>query len=315
MDTTTQTDPAQSGDQGQSQGTPADTGLNTAMDNWGTGDGQQAAPETQQQTSTPAQTSAPATPATPATPAQAATPATPSAAPAVTGDAIKAAIDATAQAMLRQNAALRQTPNAPAKEMTDDEFNAHYGIPKVDIARLERLFDKDPAKGAAALEEIMAQNRTASLKMAKDLIDLQIGQRMEAFQPRVSAMEKFIQEQTEAKATDRFYTAFPDLKPEQDMVNEILAAVHARRKTGELKFTDEAQAFKFVADATNQRISTMRSKYGASTPNGQPSGQQTPPTGGRQMASATSAARPGGQTSRPATDLDKVMSAWDQQPD
>ncbi len=191
MDTNTQTGTPSGGDQGQSQPTP-DTGLNTAMDTWSAGDGQQqvAVPDGQQQVAAPAgQTATPAQPAAPVVPV------TPSATP-VTGDAIKAAIDATAQAMLRQTAALRQTPTAPAKEMTDDEFNAHYGIPKVDVARLERLFDKDPAKGAAALEEILTANRTASLKMAKDLIELQIGQRMQSFQPKISAMEKFVSNKT-----------------------------------------------------------------------------------------------------------------------
>ncbi len=99
------------------------------------------------------------------------------------------------------------------------------------------------------------------------------------------------------------------------MVGEILNAVNARVKTGELRFADENQAFQFVADATKKRIETMRSKYGATTPDGRPGGQQTQQTGGRQMASATSSARPGGQTSKPASEIEKVMAGWDQAPD
>lgn len=323
MSTNVTTAPAQGAEQGQSQGNVNDNGLGSAMDSWGENNPTITTPaETPSTTPPPAQQqSQPTTPTTPAQ--QQGAPVTPTAptTPAATDSAamIRAAVDATAQAMLKQTAAQQRSVATPPKEMTDAEFNAHYGIPTVDGPALERLFDKDAAKGAQVLQEILAANRTASLKMAQDLIQLQVSQHVERFQPRVAAMEKFISEQTERQSSDRFYTAYPDLKPEADMVQEILNAVNARVSSGQLKFTDEKQAFQFVADATNNRIAAMRSKYGggATQNGGTPSagGQQTPPAPSRQMANLTSSARPGGAPSKPSSELDKVMSSWDQTPD
>lgn len=304
MNVPTTTAPADS--QSQEIGSP---GLDTAMDSWGDGEqsgqapAQQTTPEQQEPTTTQ---SAPAT-ATRPTPAQVATATTPATPPQDSAALVRAAVEATATAMANQSRTAAAAPAQP-KTMTDEEFAARYGITNYDAKYIERLFDKDPAKAAQVLNEIQRNAYLVAVRMANDLISAQLAQTQDKFSPRIAQVEKFIAEQNERQATDRFYRAYPALAPEADLVKEVLDATQAKIARGELKFTTEQQAFQYVADATNRVVSRMSSSTAGKT------GVQQTPNGTRQMATATSAARPGGQSTK-KTDLDSVMDSWDQAPE
>lgn len=277
------------------------------MDSWGDGESPVSTP-----TSTPSTPNAP-TPSRPASREEPKTTepvSTPTAQPAVDpAKLIEAAVNSTAAAMAKVQQA--NTPKPEAKPMTDEEFQKRYGIVNYDAKALERLFHKDPAEAAKFLNEMNANAYQAAVRMANDLFQAQLAQAKGTYDPRISAMEQFVAEQREAAANQRFYTAYPDLKDESPMVQEILNAVQARVSSGQLKFKDEAEAFKFVADATNTRISQMREKYGSAPQGAAPGGgQRTPPT--RQMASSTSSARPSAAPPRKPTDMESMMSAWDE---
>lgn len=287
-----------------------DPGLDTAMGGWGDGE-REGAPLTQSPGDRPAQElPAQERPATQA-PVKAATPIQ---APAQdTAAIIRAAVESTAQAMTKSQGQTAGMERAQ-KEMTQEEFETRYGITKYDAKHLERLFDKDPAKAAQVLNELQKNAYTAAIRMSNDLIEARMTAEQGKYAQRFQKVEAFIAEQTEARANDRFYKAFPDLVPESPVVQEILDAVQARLKDKTLPaFKNEADAFQFVADATNRKIAAMREKYGG-TPRGTPSGQQSQPST-RQPAMASSSARPGGQQSRPKNDIDAVMSSWDEAPE
>lgn len=305
MEPNTQTQAAQGGT--ESQQLSAD--MNGAMDSWGDGDAtpvQQSETPVQQQQQAPAQQ----VPSRPVPKTEAAAP-TPAATPALDpAKLIEAAVNSTAQAFQRTQQAA--APKPEAKPMSDEEFAARYGIVKYDAKTMERLFDKDPTKAAAVLNEIQTNAYQAAVRMANDLLQAQLAQAKGTYDPRIGAMEKFVSEQREAQANARFYAAFPDLKDEHPMVQEILNAVNDRVSKGQLTFKDEAEAFKFVADATNTRIAQMRERYGGQAPaggQGAGRGQQPPPQ--RQMAMASSSARPSGAKPRQPSDMENMMSGWD----
>lgn len=304
---------------GQEQNTNVSPDLNTAMDSWGEGDNplqrqqtQQGGQQQTQQSSSGQQTQQQGLSQQGQQSAQGSLHQgqqqgqTTAAAQPDTTKLIEAAINSTAAAMQRAQQAAR--PPEPVKPMSDEEFAQRYGIVRYDAKTLERLFDKDPAKAAAVLNEINQNAYQAAVRMANDLTQAQLAQARNAYNPRLEAIEKFVAEQTERQATDRFYTAYPALKEESPLVQEILNAVSARVKSGELKFQDEAQAFKFVADATQTRIDAMRAKYGGNG-TGANGGQQHPPQ--RQMAQATQSARPGAARPRNPTDMEQMMADWD----
>lgn len=295
--------------QGQSQE------LGNAMDQWGPGEGGQGGATTQ--TSTTQQTQQTQQSSTGETTQQKQAQ-TPSPATTLTPDLIAAAISATAEATAKRIGTQSQVTQA-TKEMTDDEFNARYGITKYDAKYIERLFDKDPNAAAQVLNEISRNSYTAALRMSNDLFQAELSKLRKEFEPKVSAFEKHVSEVREVQARDRFYKTHPDLLPEAEVVQEILNAVQDRVNKGELNFgNDETKAFQFIADATKKRIEYMRSKYGTVQQNGStggtpPAGGQQPQNGTRQMQSVSSTARPGGQPAK-KTELDAAMDAWDQTP-
>lgn len=314
--------PATDGTEGSGQGgaqQQADPGLDGAMDNWGGGEregaplqggdqggGQQQ--QSSQQTSKGAQQGQQATQGQQGVVSPAGTaPAAQAASAQDTAALIRAAVDSTAQAMLKQQGQTQGMAQAQ-RAMTDEEFAQRYGITKYDAKYIEKLFDKDPAKAADVLNEMNRNAYTAAVRMANDLIAAQQAQAEARYGPRFQAVEKFMAEQTERQATDRFYKAYPDLGPEADLVKEVLDATQAKISRGELRFTDEKQAFQYVADATNKVVSRMQKSGGSGN------GQQTH-TGGRQMTQATQAARPGGQAAKPRGGIDGVMDSWDETPE
>lgn len=307
---------------GQSQ----DNGMDGAMQSWGDGDApqqqsdqQQQAPQGNQQ---PAQQSQDQSAQKPTTPVhgpdgkfvsskdtQQAASGTSSATPPAAADPaalVRAAVEATAQAM--QSRAPQQSTQQQTPPMSDEEFAKHYNLPRVDAKALERLFDKDPAQGAAFLNELLKQTYTAAFRMSNDMMQAQMQQRMQEFQPRLSQVDRFIAEQNEKAANDRFYKTFPTLANERDLVQEVLDATQAKIARKELSFADEKQAFQYVADATNRVLSRM-------APSGGSPGRQ-PSAGQRQMASASSAGRSSGSSAKPvATEMDTMMGSWDQRPE
>lgn len=220
-----------------------------------------------------------------------------------TAELIRAAVESTA-------AAVRQSIPAPAqpppRQMSDAEFAAHYGIPQVDAKGLERLFDKDPNAAAAFLNDVLRQTQTATLRMAQDLYKAEMQSRMTTLQPRLSQMEQFIAAENERRAGERFYTSYPNLRGEEPLVKEILDATQAKIQRGELKFSNESEAFKFIADSAAKLTARMAPAAGSGSPSQQ--GRQNPQ--GRQMATASSAARPGGGNAQPVAEIDKVMASW-----
>lgn len=309
--------PAADGTEGSSQGT-ASPELDTAMGGWGEGEGAQGAGGVATQTA-PAQTQQGEATRTQAAPAQQATtqqasvkgdPTSQVSQAASTQDTaaiIKAVVESTAAAMTRAQGQTKQMETAQ-KTMSDEDFAKRYGLTKFDAKSVERLFDKDPAKAAEVLNELHKNAYTAAVRMANDLVAAQQSTLEARYAPRMAAVEKYMAVQTEREATDRFYGAFPALKPESDLVKEVLDATQAKIARGELRFTDEKQAFQYVADATNKVVSRMTST-GAATG----TIQQSPP-GTRIMAQAAQAARPGGQKGKPS-DIDGVMSSWDETPE
>lgn len=306
---TSATDGTEGSGQGATQQT--DPGLDTAMGSWGEGerDGQQAEPVQGQPATTQAAPAQRTQTSAPAAGSQQQTAAVAAQAPAQdTASLIRAAVESTAAAMQKSQGQTAGMERAQ-KTMSEEEFAQRYGITKYDAKAIERLFDKDPAKAAEVLNEINRNSYTSAVRMANDLLAAQAAALEGKYASRFQAVEKFMATQVEREATDRFYSQFPALKPESDLVKEVLDATQAKIARGELRFTDEKQAFQYVADATQKVVSRMTPSTGT-----QGNGQQSP-AGTRQMAQATQSARPGGQPNRVKSDMDAVMSAWDEKPE
>jgi hypothetical protein len=226
-------------------------------------------PET---TSTPtpvaAPVQAPAAPATPAAPVVQ-QPVAPQAQPQQ-----QSAIDpkALAQSIVQaQYEAQRQNAQAAQSQgLTEEQFNAKYGIRKITAQDVQAIFDQDPNKAAVALENIMNAKVRQAVLMAQGVLEPKLGE----FAQQLSPVQAMMQKQHEEAIWTNFVTRYPDLKDERALVYETVNA-HLARGT---KFSSPEEAMKTVAEFVQGQITRLRG------------------TGQAQPSATTQAAQP-----RPAT--------------
>jgi hypothetical protein len=204
-------------------------------------------PETQTQEPAAAQPEQPSVQA-PATVTQptASVAAAPVQAPAaIDPNALAQSIVKAQQEAQRQNAAAAQSQG-----LTEEQFNAKYGIRKITAQDIQAIFDQDPNKAAAALENIMNAKVRQAVLMAQGVLEPKLGE----FAQQLSPVQAMMQKQHEEAIWTNFVTRYPDLKDERALVYETVNA-HLARGT---KFSSPEEAMKTVAEFVQGQIARLR---------------------------------------------------------
>lgn len=222
---------------------------------------------------------------------------------------------ATAAAVGARAGAPQQSTQQTVAEppMTDEQFAARYRTPVVTDATMQALMDADPKKGAAAMNALLKQTYTAALLMSNDLHAAEIAKLRSEVSPHVRAFQTFQQERAGIAQRERFNRAHADIAAEGELVDEVRDSLEAKINRGELpRFTDEASAFKAVADNVRKLVARMGGA-GSSPDGGQHPPAQSPPAPvQRRPAVLTQQGRGSSGQPQQKTAMDSVMDSWNQ---
>lgn len=248
--------------------------------------------------------------------AQEQTPVQPAAPGQSQADVIKAAVEATAAALGRQQQPATQTPPSnDDRELSPQEFNAKYKVVQATEADVAALLDQDPKKATVALNRLLQGAAQQAVLMALDLSRAEVARVQNEFNPHITSWKQHQAEIQAQKAEQDFFKAYPDLTAERELVMEMKDAILARVQNGQLKFSSTQEAYKAVADATKNLLTRFgRAPNGQGGTNGGGAGQPQGQTQGRQMAAASSAGRTGNASATARTDVDKLIEHWSANP-
>lgn len=199
------------------------------------------------------------------------------------------------------------TPAAtPApKEITAEDFNKKYGIPTVDATLMQRLMDADPAKGAAVMQNLLLQAVRSGALIAKDAFGSDLTKLRSEFEPDIQHYRNFRSEREQTALYDKFFTTYPDLKDERELVDALGTEFAARVKSGAIKISSPDEGMKLVADAVRKTVTRLRGTTAAAPGKGASSAPAAAPQ--REMSAASSAGRSGTGQPQQKSDVETVF--------
>lgn len=193
------------------------------------------------------------------------------------------------------------------KEMSPAEFNAKYGITPVTPAHIAAILDQDPAKAAAALNDLMVAAVRSAVLMSKDVFESQLAKQRAEVEPHLKSWQSFQARQREEAAQTAFYAKYPDLKDERELVQEMIDSIKAKKDAGVVSFSSDEQVFEAVAAASRKLLARMNTQaQGAS---GKSTAQQNNGQPQRQMAQVSTSGRSGTGQTAAKSDVDEVFGA------
>jgi hypothetical protein len=185
---------------------------------------------------------------------------------AIDPNALAQSIVKAQQEAQRQNAAAAQSQG-----LTEEQFNAKYGIRKITAQDIQAIFDQDPNKAAAAFQNILDAKVRQAVLMAQGVLEPKIGE----FQQQLTPVQAMMQRQQEETIWNHFILKYPDLKDERALVYETVNA-HLARGT---KFSSPDEAMKTVAEFVQGQIARLRGTgqgQSSATSQQQPAAQPRP---------------------------------------
>ena len=214
-------------------------------------------------------------------------------------------VAASTRGVRKATATQTEQVKADKKELSPEEFNAKYGIQPVTPAHIAALLDQDPTKAAAALNNLLISTVRSAVLMSKDVFEAQLGRTRSEYEPHVRSWQAFQAKQREDAAQSAFYTKYPDLKDEKELVQEMIDSIKAKKDAGAVSFSSDEQVFEAVAAASrkllarmNTQASSASGKHTQTQNNGQPS---------RQMAQVSTSGRSGTGQTATRSDVDEVF--------
>jgi hypothetical protein len=207
---------------------------------------------------------------------------------------------ALAQSIVQaQHEAQRQNAQAAQSQgLTEEQFNAKYGVRKITAQDVQAIFDQDPNKAAAALENIMNAKVRQAVLMAQGVLEPKLGE----FQQQLSPVQAMMQKQHEEAIWTNFATRYPDLKDERALVYETVNA-HLARGT---KFSSPEEAMKTVAEFVQGQITRLRGA-GQAQPPATPQAAQTRPAA-RTMTPTLTGGRSASGPKTPPSDAQSIFA-------
>jgi len=243
------------------------------------------------------------------TPAQAATPAATQNSgidPKLIEEIVNASVRGANAANQTKGEVKQQTKDAA--EMSPEQFNQKYGIVQVTPEHIAQLLDADPKKAAMALNNLLINNTRSAVLMAKDIIEAQLKAARSEYEPHVASWQSYQQRQAEDARQNKFYTKYPQLVNEKELVQEMIDSLTAKKAAGAVTFQTEDQVFQAVADASMKLLARMNKQAAPAQGNTatNTNGQQTST---RQMASAASPGRSGTGQAAKVSDEEAVFGS------
>lgn len=196
-----------------------------------------------------------------------------------------------------------------AQQLTPEQFNAKYQIRTATVDDIKALLDQDPNKAVAAMNELLIANARTAVLMANDVFQAHLAKARGEYEPHVTAWKAHQAKLAEDRAQTTFYTKYPDLANEKELVQEMIDALRAKRDAGTVSFQTDDQTFEAVAAASRKllaRMNTQANGAGGTTAQSNNKGQQT---SSRQMATASTAGRSGTGQTAAKSDVDEVFGA------
>jgi hypothetical protein len=246
----------------------------------------------------PKPTAQPTAPATPPT-APAIPPTTSAAQPPQTGQSLDP--KALAKEFAAELRNVSQQPAEPTKPLSDEEFDAHFGMPKVDANTYAAILGFAPEKPeqVAALAQTLRGMSTATLRMANHLMQ----QRLESLEQKLSTQFapalQATQAQLEQRVQDEFFRTYPGLKDQIPLLVEIREMAEAQAKLGKLSFKTPQEVINYVAEKAAKFLGRPVESFKTATTSGggQVTTQNQSAGASRQMTTASTGGRTGGASS------------------
>lgn len=184
-------------------------------------------------------------------------------------------------------------PAQPPRQMSPEEFRAHYRIPNVDAGVYKAMLGVDPQspEQVKALDNLLQGFMHAGLRMGQDLYSVQLEQFKGEFTQQLTPLQQHYQQQYEAGLQQGFLSKHPDLANEMATVNEVRDAMIARG----VKFSSVEEMYNQVGTATRQLLTRIRGSApagGQSQPGSSPAQPQSRPQP-RTMTPASAGGRGG----------------------
>ena len=216
-------------------------------------------------------------------------------------------VEASHRGMQQSKGEVRQQTK-DAAEMTPEQFNQKYGIVQVTPEHIAQLLDADPKKAAMALNNLLINNTRSAVLMAKDIIEAQLKQARAEYEPHVMSWQSYQAKAAEDARQNKFYTKYPQLANEKELVQEMIDSLTAKKQAGMVEFQTEDQVFQAVADASMKLLARMNKQaapaQGTTATNTNGSQAST-----RQMASAASPGRSGTGQATKVSDEEAVFGS------
>ena len=225
-------------------------------------------------------------------------------------DIIRATAEAVAKAhMAGQQSQQQQQVQAPrgTQDLSPEEFNKKFSVIRANEELVTTILGQDSKKAAIALDTYGQNLVKQAILMAMELTESNLGKFREEVNPHITSWQQYRQQQETVAAEQRFFKSAPDLANERDLVMELKDAFIARVRAGQVRFTNEAEAYSAVANAARSILKRVNPQWGAAS--GTQVASTTGQHQGRQMSAASSAGRSGTPMATAKSDVDLVFGA------
>lgn len=257
-----------------------------------------------------------AAPTPPVAPAPTAAAPTPPVAPQQSGQSLDP--KALAKEFAAELRAANQPEQPPVKPLSDDEFDAHFGMPKVDANTYAAILGFAPEKPeqVTALAQTLRGMSTATLKMANHLMQERLRGLEEKLSAQFAPAVQATAQQLEARVQDEFFKTYPGLKDQIPLLMEIREMAEAQVKLGRLAFKTPQEIITFVAEKASKLLGRPVESFKTPTTQGGGQGTTQSPSAGasRQMTTASTGGRTGGAgsaTTKPKSTAENLFGRND----
>lgn len=229
--------------------------------------------------------------------------------PQTQADIIRATAEAVAQAHVRAQQAQQPTVQAPAeKELSPEEFNKKFSVTRANEELVTTILGPDPRKAALALDQYGQNLVKQAILMTMELQGAELGRFRQEVTPHLQSWQTYQREREARAAEERFFKSAPDLANEKELVMELKDAFIAKVQAGQVRFTNETEAFNAVANAARsilKRVNPAWGQAGAATSQAPTQGQPQ----ARRMSVASTTGRSGSGQAAAKSDADLVFGA------
>ncbi len=150
---------------------------------------------------------------------------------------------------------LVQQPVQQPQQLKPEEIDKAINRYKVTPETFNKLFtEEDPGKASAILDDILQGAVKQAVTMSAILFRDETARLQQTVQPYM----QFADSQREVMLREQFFTANPDLRGQDLVINTVMNELSVARANGQYRPTSEQQVFQDVATRTKALIASMQ---------------------------------------------------------